>query len=229
MTSIYANLWEQKNVFTEEKGGQLPQDWFGTPTWLSIYGLNTYMVAVTSYENALYPVPGEIALKSYPLFTTQQSYIGPCMNYVIGQNEICQGINPGCSLISFVSFSLILGPGDKGNWGLIISNQGHLPSVTQLCLGGRGGCWNPWGIFDGCDFCLHSILHVTWNLEYRQLLLDSSELQIFIIGDPSQDLSKGNLRWHYKGSHMFVPCTYMWNPRWLSDPDFLHAEFLWQK
>ena len=140
MTSIYANLWEQKNVFTEEKGGQLPQDWFGTPIWLSIYGLNTYMVAVTSYENALYPVPGEIALKSYPLFTTQQSYIGPCMNYVIGQNEICQAINPGCSPISFVSFSLILGPGDKGNWGLIISNQGHLPSVTQLCLGGgRGG------------------------------------------------------------------------------------------
>lgn len=107
------------------------------------------------------------------------------MNYVIGQNEICQAINPGCSPISFVSFSLILGPGDKGNWGLIISNQGHLPSVTQLCLGGRGGGWNPWGIFDGCDFCLHSILHVTWNLEYPQLLLDSSELQIFIIGDPS--------------------------------------------
>ena len=59
------------------------------------------MVAVTSYENALYPVPGEIALKSYPLFTTQQSYIGPCMNYVIGQNEICRGINPGCSPIFF--------------------------------------------------------------------------------------------------------------------------------
>ena len=214
---------------SQKKRVQLPQDWFGTPTWLSIYGLNTYMVAVTSYENALYSVPGEIALKSYPLFTTQQSYIGPCMNYVIGQNEICQGINPGCSLISFVSFSLILGPGDKGNWGLIISNQGHLPSVTQLCLGGRGGCWNPWGIFDGCDFCLHSILHVTWNLEYPQLLLDSSELQIFIIGDPSQHLSIGKLRWHYKGSHMFVPCTYMWNPRWLSDPDFLHAEFRWQK
>ena len=121
---------------SQKKRVQLPQDWFGTPTWLSIYGLNTYMVAVTSYENALYPVPGEIASKSYPLFTTQQSYIGLCMNYVIGQNEICQGINPGCSPISFVSFSLILGLRDNGNWGLIISNQGHLTSVTQLCLGG---------------------------------------------------------------------------------------------
>ena len=30
--SIYANLLEQKKVFTYEKSSS-PQDWFGTPTW----------------------------------------------------------------------------------------------------------------------------------------------------------------------------------------------------
>ena len=32
VTSIYANLWEQKNCL-HKKRDQLPQDWFGTPTW----------------------------------------------------------------------------------------------------------------------------------------------------------------------------------------------------
>ena len=88
-----------------------------------------------------------------------------------------------------VSYSLILGLGDKWNWDLIISNQWHLTWVTQLRLGGggvKGGLLEALGIFDGFDFCLHSILQVTWNLEYAQLLLDSSELQISIIGDPSR-------------------------------------------
>lgn len=153
------------------------------------------------------------------------------MNYVIGQNEIYQGINPGCSSISFVSFSLILGLGDKGNWDLIISNQGHLTWVTQLCLGGGfiGFVGSP-GVFSMVLIFASIPFSTSLGISSTpQLLLDSSELQIFIIGRPSQYLSKGKLRWHYKGSHMFVPYTYMWNPRWLSDPDFLHAEFLWQK
>ena len=70
MTSIYANLWEQKNVFTEEKSSTPTGLVWDTNMTFDLW-LNTYMVAVTSYENALYPVPGEIALKSYPLFTTQ--------------------------------------------------------------------------------------------------------------------------------------------------------------
>ena len=38
-----------------------------------------------------------------------------------------------------------------------------------LCVGGRGGgvIFGP-GIFWGFDFCLHSIIPVTWNLEYPQ-------------------------------------------------------------
>ena len=52
--------------------------------------------------------------------------------------------------------------------------------------GVKGGLLEALGIFDGFDFCLHSFLQVTWNLEYAQLLLDSSELQISIIGDPSR-------------------------------------------
>ena len=151
------------------------------------------------------------------------------MNYVIGQNEICRGINPGCSPI-FFRFLFINIRARRQRELRFNYFQSGTPNFGHTALfGGGGWCWNPWGIFDGCDFCLHSILHVTWNREYPQLLLDSSELPIFIIGDPSQYLSKGKLRWHYKGSHMFVPCTYMWNPRWLSDPDFLHAELLWQK
>ena len=55
----------------------------------------------------------------------------------------------------------------------VTPNLGH----TALFGRGGGGCWNkPWGIFDGFDFCLHSILH------------------LFVIGDTSQYLSKGKLR-----------------------------------
>ena len=52
--------------------------------------------------------------------------------------------------------------------------------------GVEGGLLEALGIFDGFDFCLHSILQVTWNLEYAQLLLNSSELKISILGDPSR-------------------------------------------
>ena len=33
VASSSANLMEQKKFFTYEKAVQLPQDWFGTPTW----------------------------------------------------------------------------------------------------------------------------------------------------------------------------------------------------
>ena len=63
----------------------------------------------------------------------------------------------------------------------VAPNLGHTAP-----FGGGGGLLEALGIFDGFDFCLHSILQVTWNLEYAQLFLDSSELQISIIGDPSR-------------------------------------------
>ena len=39
VASIYADFLEQKKAFTEERV-QLPQDWFGRPTWPQFYCKN---------------------------------------------------------------------------------------------------------------------------------------------------------------------------------------------
>ena len=41
MASIYANVLEQKKAFAFKKRVQLPQDWFGTPTWPPFYCFGT--------------------------------------------------------------------------------------------------------------------------------------------------------------------------------------------
>ena len=54
VASIYANFLEQEKKRLHKKGVQLPQDWFGIPTWppFKLFW-DTNMAAVTSYENTL--------------------------------------------------------------------------------------------------------------------------------------------------------------------------------
>ena len=49
---IYGN----KRKCLHKKRDQLPEDWFGTPTWPPVLFWNTDMATVTSSENALWRV-----------------------------------------------------------------------------------------------------------------------------------------------------------------------------
>ena len=71
MANIYANVLEQKKAF-DKKRIQLPQDWFGTPTWTPFYCFEyQYMTAVTSFEN-----PSSIGEKSKSEHDNLERYYG---------------------------------------------------------------------------------------------------------------------------------------------------------
>ena len=53
MASIYADFLEQKKAFTKEKV-QLPQDWFGRPTWPQFYCKNALYSCACKVQNRSY-------------------------------------------------------------------------------------------------------------------------------------------------------------------------------